>query len=251
MRVKFKNVVRRFGIAAPKVTVRTAIPWYWRWVGIIAVLLATVALGSWIYDEGRRFAGFDSSEAQDELSSLKQQLEGIRTERNRLRAIANASDNRLAIERTAQQRLTEQIRTLERENANLREELEIFESMPSSDTRKGQALSIYRFKVEPEVLPGEYRYRMLLLTPGKPREREFRGRLELVVSLNEGGKNVMMKFPEANDAGAAAFKLAFRYFQRVEGTFRVDPKAKVQSVQVRVYEAGSGVEKATHTVTLG
>jgi len=40
-------------------------------------------------------------------------------------------------------------------------------------------------------------------------------------------------------------------FQRVEGTFRVGPNAKVQSVQVRVYENGSGEEKATSTVTLG
>ena len=35
------------------------------------------------------------------------------------------------------------------------------------------------------------------------------------------------------------FRLAFKYFRRVEGTFRVNPKAKVESVQVRVYETGS------------
>ena len=48
-----------------------------------------------------------------------------------------------------------------------------------------------------------------------------------------------MSFPEQADAGAAAFRLAFKYFRRVEGTFRVSPKAKVESVQVRVYETGS------------
>jgi hypothetical protein len=44
--------------------------------------------------------------------------------------------------------------------------------------------------------------------------------------------------------------LAFKYFRRVEGSFRVNPKARVESVQVRVYEAGSNQPRATHTVTL-
>jgi len=61
----------------------------------------------------------------------------------------------------------------------------------------------------------------------------------------------MMSFPEQADAGAAAFKLGFKYFQRVEGTFRVSPKAKVESVQVRVYEAGSTQPRATHSATPG
>ena len=48
----------------------------------------------------------------------------------------------------------------------------------------------------------------------------------------------MITFPEPGDAAAAAFRLAFKHFQRVDGTFRVNPKAKVESVQVRVYETG-------------
>ena len=43
----------------------------------------------------------------------------------------------------------------------------------------------------------------------------------------------------------------FKHFHRVEGTFRVDPRAKVSTVQVRIFEAGSGQAKATQSVTLG
>ena len=60
------------------------------------------------------------------------------------------------------------------------------------------------------MLPGEYRYRLLLLTPSARRDRDFNGRLELVVNLTEGGQSAMMSFPEQADAGAAAFKLAFQ-----------------------------------------
>jgi len=241
---------QRFGIAAPRVAVYSQIPWYWRWLGLALLLGVSAASAAWIYDAGRRYAGFERSEVQEELTVAKRELEAARAELEGLRAISNAADSRLAIERTAQQKLAEQIRTLERENAKVREELATFESMLVSDARNANALSIYSFKVEPDVLPGEYRYRLLLVTPSARGAREFNGRLELEVSLTEGGQSAMMSFPEQADAGAAGFRLAFKYFRRVEGTFRVSPKAKVEGVQLRVYETGSNQPRATHAASL-
>ena len=247
---RWKAVRQRFGIAAPRVSVQTQIPWYWRWAGI-AILLGVVAAGaSWMYDAGRRFAGFDRSEVVTELQRVQGELDDARRELARLRAIANAADSRVSIERTAQQKLAQQVRTLEQELARVREELAMVEQMLTSEERHTQTLAIYRFKVEPDVLPGEYRYRLLLLTPTDRRGRDFTGRLELVVSLQEGGQSAMMSFPEPGDAIASQFRLSFKYFRRIEGTFRVNPKAKVESVQVRVYETGSNQPRATHSVML-
>lgn len=247
---RWKLIRQRFGIAAPRVEVQTRIPWYLRWAGIAILLGVAAAVAAWTYDLGRRFAGFDRSEVVTELQGVKGELSSARAELARLRAIANAADSRVSIERTAQQKLAQQVRALEQENARVREELALVEQMLTSEERHTQTLSIYRFKVEPDVLPGEYRYRLLLLTPTDRRGRDFTGRLELVVSLQEGGQNAMMSFPEPGDAVAAQFRLTFKYFRRVEGTFRVNPKAKVESVQVRVYETGSNQPRATHSVTL-
>jgi hypothetical protein len=244
-----KTLRRRFGIATSRVEIHNALPWYWRWLGIAVLLGISYFSALWIYDAGRRFAGFDRSEVQVELSRVSRELDDARSELERLRAVANAADSRLSIERTAQQKLAQQIRTLEQDNARLREELGTFESMVTSEARSGNAPSIYSFQVVADVLPGEYRYRLLLVTPSARREREFNGRMELVVSLQEEGRNVMMSFPEQADA--AAFRLAFKYFRRVEGTFRVNPKAKVESVQVRIYETGSSQPRATHSVAVG
>jgi hypothetical protein len=246
----FSKLRQRFGIAAPRVAIYTHIPWYWRWVGIAVLLGVSAASAAWIYDAGRRFAGFDRGEVQEQLIVARAELQAAISELERLRAIANAADSRVSIERTAQQRLAQQIRALEQENARIREELATFESVMSSDARNASALTIYRFKVQADLLPGEYHYRLLLLTPGVRRERDFTGRLELVVNLTEGGRSAMMSFPEQADAGAGAFRLAFKYFRRVEGSFRVSPKAKVESVQVRVYESGSNQPRATQTVNL-
>lgn len=245
----FWRLRKRFGIAAPRVQVQSRLPWYWRWVGVAAVLAVSAAGAAWMYDAGRRFAGFDQSEVENELSATKRDLATAQAELERLRGIAGAAESRLAIERAAQEKLAQQIRTLEQDNARAREELATFEGMLSSEARSGNTLSIYRFKVEPDVLPGEYRYHLLLVTPRARRDREFNGRLELVVALTDGGRNAMMSFPEPADAGASAFRLAFKYFRRVEGTFRVNPKAKVENVQARIYETGSKEARATQTVS--
>jgi hypothetical protein len=247
---RWLKIQQRFGIAAPRVAVYSHTPWYWRWLWLVVLLAISAVAAKWVYDAGRRFAGFDQSEVENELAKTKNDLAAAQAELERLRAIANAAENRLSIERTAQQKLAQQIRSLEQDNSKVREDLATFESMISSDARTGNTLAIYRFKVEPDVLPGEYRYHLLLVTPRARREREFTGKLELVVTLTDRGQNVMISFPEPGDAGASEFRLAFKYFRRVEGIFRVNPKAKVENVQARVYETGSNQPRATMTATL-
>ena len=77
---------QRFGIAAPRVAIHSPIPWYWRWIGIAVLLGLSAASAAWIYDAGRRFAGFDRSEVQEELRATRSALENARAELERLPA---------------------------------------------------------------------------------------------------------------------------------------------------------------------
>ena len=247
---RFRKLRQRFGIAAPSVAVRTQVPWYLRWLGLAVMLAFSAALAAWMYDAGRRFAGFDRSEVEQEMSAARNELVKLRDELEKLRALANAADSKVSIERTTQQRLAQQIKGMEQENARLREELAIFESMLASETASAAPLSILRFKVEPDLLPGEFRYRVLLLASGSRRGKEFQGRLELVVALTEEGRSAMITVPAAGDAEAGNFRLAFKHFQRIDGVFRVNPKARVANVQLRVYETGTAEPKVSQNVTL-
>lgn len=245
---------QRFGIAAPKVAVRTQVPWYVRWMGLAVMLAFSAALAAWMYDAGRRFAGFDRSEVEQEMTQTRAELTRLRDDLARVKGIADAADSKVAIERTAQQKLAQQAKALEQENARLREELAIFESMLSADTTAAAPLSVLRFKVEPDVLPGEFHYRVLLLASGPRRGKEFQGRLELVVSLTEDGRSAMITVPgpgESDANASSAFRLSFKHFQRADGIFRVSPRAKVGTVQLRVYESGFTEPKVTQSVTLG
>jgi hypothetical protein len=245
---------QRFGIRARKVAVRAELAWYWRWLGILLLLAcaaAAAAVAAWLYDANHRVPGVDRRQLAQGLEQARSELDAKQAELDRVRSVADAAGSRIAIERTAEQKLAEQVRTLDQENGSMREELAIFEKMLSTDWRTAPPLSIYRFKVEPDILPGEYRYHLLLLASGAGRDKDFQGRLELVVSLTGSGKSVIMVFPKQGDASAPAFRLTFKRFQRVDGTFRVDPKSKVKSVQVRVYENGINQPRAAQSVNLG
>jgi hypothetical protein len=241
-----RKIRQRFGISAPRMMVRTHVAWYWRLLGIIVVLSCSFALAAWMYDAGRRFAGFDRSEAEQELSQLHDSVSKSSQEIAGLRASVNASASRLQIERTAQTQLAKQVKVLEEENARLKEDLAFFENLIPSE-RRDNALSINRFKVEPDALPGEYRYRLLLLQGGK-RDKPFQGSLQLLVTLQKDGKDAIITLPE--DGAAQAYRINFKYFQRVEGTFRVAAGASVKAVQVRIFENGSGQARATQSFSL-
>ena len=237
---------RRFGISAPRMTVQTHVAWYWRMLGLVVVLSCSFALATWIYDAGRRFAGFDRSEAEQELSQLRESVGQLTKEATVLRASVNASESKLQIERTAQTQLGKQVKALEDENARLKEDLAFFENLIPSEHRDNTLL-VNRFRVDPGALPGEFRYRMLLLQGGR-RDKPFQGNMQLLVTLQQADKDVIITLPE--EGAAQAYKINFKYFQRVEGTFRVAPDAHVKSVRVRIFESGSTQVRATQSFNL-
>jgi hypothetical protein len=240
-----KKFRQRFGISAPRMTVKTHVAWYWRMLGLVAVLSCSFALAAWIYDAGRRFAGFDRGEAEQELSQLRESAGRMAQEAAELRASVHASESKLQIERSAQTQLGQQVKALEDENARLKEDLAFFENLIPSENRDNSLL-INRFRAEPGALPGEYRYRLLLL--GGRRDKLFQGNLQLLVTLQQDGKDAIITLPEEGDA--QAYKISFKYFQRIEGTFRVAPGARVMMVQVRVFENGSAQVRATQSFKL-
>lgn len=242
-----RTLKQRFGIAAPRVTVRTHVAWYWRWFGIVTVAALAVSIGWATYDSGLTFAGFRQSESDQALASLNQTVVRQEQEIAELRARAAQAESRLAIESATYGELAGQIKSLAEQNAALKEDLAFFQTlMPAGGG--DSAVMINRFRVHQEPLSGEYRYRLLLVQSGR-REKDFQGRLQFVISASQNDKALVMTLPKEGEANAKEYQLRFRFFQRVEGTFKVAPDAIVKSLQVRVFENGSKTPKLAQTVS--
>ena len=234
-----------FGISAPRMAVRAAIPWYWRWLGLIALALVILFLARATYDFGKQFAGFDQSEADREVQRLSAINAKLQQEITLIRGQLAQGERQLQMERATYADLVKQMKVLTGENAGLKEDLAFFQTLMPSGGREG-GVAINRFLVQNDALPGEYRYRLLLTQTGQ-RTKDFQGNLQFVVSLLQDNKNVVMTLPGESDKEIKGFKLNFRFYQRIEGVFRVASGAVVRSVQVRIFENGSSEPKLTQT----
>ena len=235
-----------FGISAPHMAVRAAMPWYLRWLGLIVLALVVLLLARATYDFGKKFAGFDQSEADREVQRLGEINAKIRQEIAGIRGELALSERQLHMERATHTDLIKQMKTLTAENAGLKEDLAFFQTLMPSGGKDG-GVAVNRFLVQNDVLPGEYRYRLLLTQTGQ-RNKDFQGTLQFVVNLQQQDKKVVLTLPAEGDQADKVFTVNFRFYQRVEGTFRIDADAVVKSMQVRVFENGSKEPKLTQAV---
>src|SRR5512134_2686263 len=192
-----RKLRKKFGATAPRVAVRAHIPWQLRGAAFALLAVLVAVLGWWVYDSGRRFAGFDMAQSRDELQRLTELGNRLTGENEELRARAAAAESQLKIDQASQEDLAKQVKALGEENARLKEDLAVFQSLVSSGGKEG-ALKVYRFKLERDKAPGEYRYDLLLVQSGQ-RAKEFHGRLQLVVSLQQNGMRQELTLPQTND----------------------------------------------------
>ncbi|MDP2241905.1 MAG: hypothetical protein Q8K18_17350 [Burkholderiales bacterium] len=243
-----KFIQRKFGISAPRVMVRTHVPWYLRWLGLIVVggLLFGIVVST--YDYGMDFAGFRQREADRTLEKFMEKINSQQNEIAELRSRVTNAERQMQIERATYGDLEKQVKSFANENATLKEDLAFFQSlMPASG--RNDAVTINRFRLQQDTLPGEYRYRLLLVQTGQ-RLKEFQGSLQFILNIEQGDRKAVLTLPLEQDRSAKEYQLNFKFFQRIEGTFKIAPDAVVKGMQVRVFENGSNAPKLTQSVNI-
>ena len=243
-----RTLQRKFGISAPRLSIRTHIAWYWRWLGYIVLGALVVGVGWTTYDYGMELAGFRQSEATRALARLNDEITKRDDQIAELRSKLTAAERQMQIEHATYGDLERQFKSLAGENASLREDLAFFQSLMVAGGKEG-AISVNRFRVMPEALPGEYRYRLLLVQTGQ-RVTEFQGTLQFVLNLEQSDRKFVLTLPAEGETNAKEYQVNFKFFHRVEGTFKVPPGAAVKSLQLRVFENGSVAPKLSQTVSI-
>ncbi len=236
---------QRFGISARHVAVRARYPWYLRWTIFACLIFANIGLIWGAFALGQQFNDPDRNEPLSAVTDRGENARPLNDEIEKLRNSAAEFERNLEVERATASDLAKQVRTVALENAVLKEDIAVFKAL-MSPAGKDASVNVNRFRVERETLPGEYRYRLLLTQSGQ-RLREFQGSLKFIVSLQQEGKKVVMAMPVENDK---SHDLSFKFYQRIEGSFKVPPDSVVDSLQVRIFEKGAAEARLTETVNL-
>jgi hypothetical protein len=246
--MRWKLFMRKMSVTAPRVTVRSHLPWPVRALLGFVVLVVAAAIGVAIYEYGRQITGPDRRELMADIERLQSELREVKADRDRYSALVTAYESQLKVERAAQEQLVKQVSGLEGESNRLKEDLAFFESLlPAGTVNKG--IVIRSFRLQPEGEPNQMRYRLLVQQAGKP-DRDFVGSVQLQVNFvqNERSFTLTLPDPASEQAGYGGLELSFRHYQRVEGTFALPSGAVAKSVLVRIMSGGQPQTQQTFTL---
>lgn len=239
--MRWRLIRRRLSISAPRMSVRSHLPWPVRWVLVALVLGFSGAIGLWAFEFGRNIAGLNpgARPTSDDLVQVRQQLDDTRQERDRAQSLANAADSLIKAERATQTRLTEQVKALEAENQALKDDLGFFERLLPVTS---EGLSVRGLQAD---LPaqGQLRFQVIVMQHGGRVQPEFKGRYELLLSGTFDGKPWIQPGPVVSQT------LQFKQYRRVDGTVQYPANAVVKQVQVRVLD-DNGKEVATQSLRM-
>jgi len=216
--------------------VRSRLPWPLRWAVVALALGFSAALAMWAFEFGKEIAGLERN-AREELAQLRAEVQRLREQSGRDRAVADTAESLVKTERAAQERLAQQVRQLEADKQALQSDLGFFESlMPVA----GDGLQLRGLQADARS-PGQLRYQLLLMQSGKT-IGEFRGRYELLLSGVHEGRPWQRAAPGAKP-------IQFKQYARLEGTVDLPTDVVIKTVQARVLDS-QGAVRATQTVKL-
>ena len=242
--MRFKLLRRRLTVSAPRMAVRSALPWPFRWAVIAIVFGFCAAIGLWAFEFGKDIAGLERG-SKEEVSRLRQELievkaefEKTRESRDQMQRIANTAGTLVTAEKAAQEQLVARAQKLEIENQRLRDDLGFFEKLIPTPGVDGVAIR----GVQAEMLsPSIVKWQVLVIQANK-NAPEFVGKLEMHFSGTQNGKAWSSGLP----SGAAA--VAVKQYGRLDGEFELPPQVVVKSVSARLLDA-SGV-RSTQVIKL-
>jgi len=236
-----------FGIRSSRMTIRSHMAWYWRWFLNLVTMAAVAGAVWWLVENSYRITGFNREEAKRQIETLGEENVQLKRDLEAARAVVAERDRQLAIDKAAQMELARNVSQLQDENSTLKEDLGFLRNIMSSGATP-EGLGMANLKVEQDGQPHEYRYR-LLLTQGGQRRQDFKGKIQFLARIAHQGTASTLSFPgpaEGEQAGA----VEFRFYQKVDGRFRIPEGAILTGYEVRVLAIPGGQVKLSRSVNL-
>ena len=240
---------RQFSISAPRMAVRTRLPWPWRFAIAVGFLLAIAGMWWWGFDFGQLLGGFNRRENEQRIATLTADTLTAQREAAELRARNTQLESYLAMMLGTQATLQRQQAEALEESARLRDELAFFQQF-FADSNKAPGLSVQRIAVEADQ--GIARYSVMVVR-GSSTKTDFEGHVTIDADLvpsqaDASAQPIVVALPGEGDP--RPLRLKFKYYQRVEGTLPLPPGYVVRTLTARVFEAGSPAPRATRTFML-
>lgn len=230
--MRWKLLRRRWSVSAPRVTVRSRMPWPLRWLLLALMMGCSAALALWAFEFGKEITGLDR-DARTELVSLREEVSRLREEHDRAVSVANTADSLLKAAQATQESLAARVKSLEAENLAMTRDLGFFEKlMPARDD--GKPLAVRGLQVRLDG-PGRLRYQALLMQ-AIGRSGEIKGRYDLLLTGSQEGR------PWTQTVGKAGQSFEMKQYQRLEGVVDLPAGVVVKQLEIKVLDAAGKLQ---------
>lgn len=208
-----------------------------RVLGLAAVLVAAGVLVVWGVDLGKQVIGASKGEAGPNVA---RQLAATELELARVTAERDALAEKLKAGAAGAAAAAAPGNT-DAELAKLNADLALLEEvLPPAKPGSGLLIRGMQARMASSRL---LHYTVLLQYGAKKKGPvAWAGRLQLAVTVEQGGKQSVLEYPKA---GAERYDMTIEQYQRVDGTLELPEGAKAMSVAVRMTEKGKVVASQT------
>lgn len=227
MRHVSRRIKRHFGATSRRVSIRSQQPWFWRPALAALLIFFGYLIAYW------QLAG-------GEFGNLRGSLDRMIEENRALQAKLVHNERQMQVERAAQDNLALELAKLQDEGLRLKEDLEFYRNILNETPGPGE-VKLQSFRLVKAKQPGEYEYHLMIVQSGRG-NRTIQGNMKLTLHGQKDGQPASI--PVTLDGEAAqAMKINFKYYQRLDGSFRVPEGIHVETVEASFIEIGASQPK--------
>ena len=227
-------------------------PWRVRIFIILAVTI--IALAGWVlFEYGRFSSGFDSVDAYKERTGLLNAQRELENQIEALREQKALLERAAQIEKKAYAELDINLKVLQAETLELKEELAFYRGIISPDNASA-GLRLQRFKIESTGQPRSYRSKVVL-TQVLKNERMAKGTVRLSMEGLLNGQLMTLSLKDLTEKHIKEIKYKFKYFQNLEEDLILPEGFKPMRAMIQVIPATGDdhktIEKTIDLAKLG
>jgi hypothetical protein len=242
--MRLRLLLRRLTVSAPRMAVRSALPWPLRWVLIALVFGFCSAIALWAFEFGKDIAGLERGvhehlrQSKLEIQALQAEISALKDARDKAQSVANTAGTVLTTGKMAQEKLLAINQQLAADNQRLKDDLGFFEQLIPASGGAGLAIR----QLQADVLKtGELKWQVLVIQAGK-NPPAFSGQLTLTFTGLRNGK------PWSADLPEGAVPLSLRQYGRSQGFYQAPADVVLKGVSAKVLDGR--VVRAAHAVRL-
>ncbi len=211
-----------------------------RWFLGLVVLIGLVAAMVWLsYEQGRRAAGFNSSDADRAVEILQEEIETLRSNLAESQRQAAMLERNSEIEDDTTGQLKKSLSDAQKEALELKKELAFYKSIVAPEQGKPSiVVQTIQLKKDPG---GDYDYKIMISQQGR-NDRFARGTMEVSIEGSNQGAQQVLALNDVSTDVKNPIKFGMKYFQNFTGKLTLPQGFTAESMRVKLKPSSKTLE---------